>query len=434
MARGRARSHPERLEQQVKKNTKAPSGAKCTSTASGGVLKCVLQGEHDVHSTRIAGRKGAQYSTWCIGQNGRVTVVSFTTSGKQQGKWDEDPPEVARKPLALDDEPQDDEADASALAALEEADDDDASRTIERCGAPRIGITRCQLFERHDGEHFALLHGLGHAWTSGCDPNIWDICGAKWSRHPSEKGPTKLPKDRQTVCARPDEHNGKHRGLNHSATTSMSGKATTGGCRYPQRRSTPDCCCHDERDEAAKPLATRSRKPRSPRCSHRTRHPDPSLADACPKCGFELGQHTGKKCPKAVKSARQKHAEPEVSVEIEHASLTVSVDDGPPVVVWESFSIGQRVQLAKRRRGAVETGTVRDLVDTQRGKRALVAWAGGEQFVDLVELVVAPTESAPPVKFTDLCLKCGLAKHAGKCATAKKPETAAQAEAARASC
>jgi hypothetical protein len=87
------------------------------------------------------------------------------------------------------------------------------------------------------------------------------------------------------------------------------------------------------------------------------------------------------------------------------------------------------VQLAKRRRGAVETGTVRDLVDTQRGKRALVAWAGGEQFVDLVELVVAPTESAPPVKFTDLCLKCGLAKHAGKCATAKKPETAAQAEA-----
>jgi hypothetical protein len=213
MARGRARSHPERLEQQVKKNTKAPSGAKCTSTASGGVLKCVLQGEHDVHSTRIAGRKGAQYSTWCIGQNGRVTVVSFTTSGKQQGKWDEDPPVVARKPLTLDDEPQDDEADASALAALEEADDDDASRTIERCGAPRIGIPGgCQLFERHDGEHFALLHGLGHAWTSGCDPNIWDICGAKWSRHPSEKGPTKLPKDRQTVCARPDEHNGKHRG------------------------------------------------------------------------------------------------------------------------------------------------------------------------------------------------------------------------------
>ncbi|HEY6039105.1 MAG TPA: MT-A70 family methyltransferase, partial [Kofleriaceae bacterium] len=114
------------------------------------------------------------------------------------------------------------------------------------------------------------------------------------------------------------------------------------------------------------------------------------------------------------------------------------------------FNVGDRVRLAAARTS--DTGSVLELVLVKGVPRARVLWDADntEQFVDTAKLAVVETgmlaaidrASSPlfdddagdsgraaPVKFTDLCLKCGLAKHAGKCASSKKPATTTQAEA-----
>lgn len=265
--------------------SKAPKGEKCTSTATGGALKCVLEGPHTVHSTKVAGRKGAQFSTWSLGDDNRIWVTSFTTSGKQQGKWDEDPPK--------------------AIAPAE------PTEPVETISARDARINR-EIAEEFEA---AVQHELEH--PSGAEERF-------------KAGGTVY--GNELVVAR------------EAARRKKAAKAEAKEAKA-------------EVDAVFAP----------------NKNPDPSLADACPKCGFELGQHTGKKCPKAVKPARQKHVEPEVSVEVGRASLTASVDDGPPVTVWEC-----------------------------------------------AELTGSQAAAVAPVKFTDLCLKCGLAKHAGKCAQPAK--------------
>lgn len=80
----------------MKKKAKAPTGPRCTSTVSGGVLKCVLEGKHEVHSTTPAGRnRKGQYATWSTTEDGRIHVITFS-GGKRQSDWYEDAPPAAK--------------------------------------------------------------------------------------------------------------------------------------------------------------------------------------------------------------------------------------------------------------------------------------------------------------------------------------------------
>ena len=349
------------------KTAGAQTGAACTSKNNGDT--CKLRGEHVVHSTTADVKKVAQHRTWQLAEDGRVHVITFNR-GKKMADWFEDAP------------PTDGRIQDGTAPVM--------NAEPERCDAKRFGCTRCVLQFGHAGDHFTVGEDSGRAssWAGQSDEmNSWQPCNAV---------------NDGIICRRPEEHDGHHRGV---------GRAS--GTLHEWDDDLIIVASFAGGDVVARLLGDDEQRPRE--------------LDAGAKA--DLAKVFGDDGKPAKARSRKKHVEPEVTVEVGHASLTVKVDDGPSIVVWE---VGQRVQLAKRRRGPVEIGKVRDLADTSRGRRALVAWpSGGEQFVDLVELEVAPAEqtasqdeavAAPaPVKFTDLCLKCGLAKHAGKCAKAEQP-------------
>lgn len=63
----------------------------CPSTASGGVLKCVLEAGHagGIHSSNAG--KARQYATWALDGDGRIKVTTFV-SKRKDSEWTEDPP------------------------------------------------------------------------------------------------------------------------------------------------------------------------------------------------------------------------------------------------------------------------------------------------------------------------------------------------------
>lgn len=63
----------------------------CPSTASSGVLKCVLEAGHagGIHSSNAG--KSRQYATWALDGDGRIKVTTFS-SKRKDSEWTEDPP------------------------------------------------------------------------------------------------------------------------------------------------------------------------------------------------------------------------------------------------------------------------------------------------------------------------------------------------------
>jgi N6-adenosine-specific RNA methylase IME4 len=288
----------------------------CTSTASGGALKCVLELDHTgVHSTSTAGRKSGQYATWTVDDDGRVRVVTYS-HGKSMSEWFEEPAAAPRRPMTLEDEPEDEEADAVAIAAMDaqgvdDLDDlDDEPAKPGPCGTKLARVGTCKLFAGHAGDHFTEKSGEAYAWNGADEENSWEVCGSGWSVHPSEKGKTKVPKERQTICQRPGEHDGPHRGLddigNHMSE--WEGDGGKGGCHRPKTKInlTAELLGRADVDAEAEEDNRRAQEPPAfvGSVEEFAKHVDkePSLTDACKKCGRELGEHDGRKCPKPAKA------------------------------------------------------------------------------------------------------------------------------------
>lgn len=168
------------------KKTKAPSGPACTSTISGGSFRCVLTGDHDVHCSAEPGRRKGQYAMWSTTEDGRIQVIPYQNGKKMSDGWPEDPPKWVGpnhppppapdeppvpcaaervKPMTLADEPEDPEADAAALAALDAEDDpleDEIRSDEERDLARKM---------REDREQYA--RELEQAEK---EPSLTDIC------------------------------------------------------------------------------------------------------------------------------------------------------------------------------------------------------------------------------------------------------------------
>lgn len=79
-----------------------------------------------------------------------------------------------RKPLTLDDEPEDEEPSEAALAMLDQEDDDRAARWA--CGAAFIGDDgrqrECEGRNEHNGPHYAFCKVLDRIVNDGTAPNV----------------------------------------------------------------------------------------------------------------------------------------------------------------------------------------------------------------------------------------------------------------------
>jgi N6-adenosine-specific RNA methylase IME4 len=285
---------------------KHPNKNPCTSTASGGTFRCVLElGHPGVHTTSTAGRKAPQYATWLADSAGVVRVITYSR-GKKMGEWPEEPPAAPPRPMTLEDEPADEEADAAAIAAMDLDDLDDEPAKPGPCGTKLARVGTCKLLAAHTGDHFTEKSGEAYAWNDAGEENSWEVCGSGWSVHPSEKGKTKVPKERQTICQRPGEHDGPHRGLddigNHMSE--WEGDGGTGGCHRPKTKInlTAELLGRADVDAEAEEDNRRAQEPPAfvGSVEEFAKHVDkkPSLADSCPKCGRELGEHDGAACPK----------------------------------------------------------------------------------------------------------------------------------------
>lgn len=158
---------------------------------------------------------------------------------------------------------------------------------IEPCTAKRVG--ECELTAGHDGDHMTRKGGAFgrtiHVWNEAheIDPaaddaeiNSWQCCASRAGGH---------------KCERPMEHDVAHAAVNLGPTGTSNfvvwESSTKGGkvLRFLVRS----------------PVDALLSKPPASRKAVGVETSEPSLADICSKCGRELGEHQGKKCPPTEK-------------------------------------------------------------------------------------------------------------------------------------
>lgn len=268
----------------------------CTSTASDGALKCALAAidalgrPHAVHTTLRRGAKAPTHTTWSNAPDGRVTVIEYK-SGKRTSERFEGEVAVASQPTS---------ATKKAPKPKKVYEPDGYPVREPQCGS-KFYAARCLLLAGHVGAHFVAdvptaATPAGRAWSEDDEPNHWDLCGGRLALEHGDKGPKKTPAQEQTVCLRPAEHDGDHRGLNRIGNH-MDEWAGEG----PGRSSLPKT----KIDFVAELLGETARErfdkeQTAPEATSDEATPDVYSADKCKKCGFELGEHDGKKCPKPV--------------------------------------------------------------------------------------------------------------------------------------
>lgn len=204
-------------------------------------------------------------------------------------------------------------------------------------------------------------------------------CGKRWERAADR---TRLAKDRQIACERKMGHDGPHRAfaLEGNHVSEWTGDGSRGGLHIPKERyegrtleelpgdprpRAQRCfCCGEggkaEPHELGAPVVCKipdhdmcmcaggeerthmlgapgcepARQQREAREAHAAKveaaAKEPSLADTCPKCGRELGEHDGKKCPKPTKVTK---VNAKATPALEHAThcgycQTLLDDDG----------------------------------------------------------------------------------------------------------
>jgi N6-adenosine-specific RNA methylase IME4 len=278
---------------------KHPNKNPCTSTASGGALKCVLELDHiGVHSTSTAGRKSGQYATWTVGDDGRVRVVTYS-HGKSMSEWFEEPAVQPRRPMTLEDEPADEEADAAAIAVLDAQEVDELhpgehdwekSNLVTRSERGAMFDTyRCKACGATSKRH-------GVAWPPKLDakqPKKCKSAPAPMELDDQDEDPAPhIPDlkcnavalhDDEWVCVKPKGHDDEHqseRVFGGSAAT----WSTVDGVEQGTVRSVVS------RGKLGAAIVES--------WSHPIASKEPSLTDACPKCGREIGEHDGATCPK----------------------------------------------------------------------------------------------------------------------------------------
>lgn len=150
----------------------------------------------------------------------------------------------------------------------------------------------CTLLVGHTGDHLTATKGAfgpkAQTWTDEKGKvNDWPLCGER------------CPSTPEWRCARPDEHDGPH-GAITIATTGIAEWSEViewndGARRLNHLRS---------RDVVAGLL---NGAPREDVGDRDVKPSNVSIVDKCGKCGFELGQHEGTKCPKN-KYTLERHA------------------------------------------------------------------------------------------------------------------------------
>jgi N6-adenosine-specific RNA methylase IME4 len=291
----------------VKKKAKKPSKP-CPASICGGTFKCALELDHSGdHSTG----KGKQYATWSTIEDGRIKVISYS-GGKKMSEWFEDAPAA---PAPAKNEQL---AKAGYCGARFESD------------AMMDGfLDVCTLTAGHGGVHENTSTGFREVVDEGPedeDPTADEVRSdeerdlARQHREAREAHARELEADEEDDqdelfnAANADRWWWGYRGQSFKGQPGhIHVMKYTGDMRpvldagaHPLIGSTvvgPFLLAEYENVEQAERRVREALgdvpKPADER----------SLTDACSKCGREIGEHDGKKCPKPAKARA-----PEVSI------------------------------------------------------------------------------------------------------------------------
>lgn len=166
---------------------KNPTGPRCTSTASGDMLKCTLEiGHAGHHTTAPRDRKAAQHSTWSTQPDGRVRVIAYNGK-KPMGEWFEDAPKAAPTRSAARDDAEIDAEIARENEERVQRELANPSRAEERFTSGE-GVLVAELLAAREAKR--RKKAAKDQWAKG--PKLTDkcaLCGREFGEHDGKKCP-----------------------------------------------------------------------------------------------------------------------------------------------------------------------------------------------------------------------------------------------------